>query len=220
MASVWAFIVLTLAVVPVFAQRGQITTQGKEFWLTFMKNPQSGLFADTLELSVFITTKNPCSVTVENPTTGWRNTCFMMQNTYNQIIIPVAQAYLQTPSENPVAKGIRIVATDTVSVYSANFRSASYDASNVLPISLLGNEYILQTYPPIVDIFSFEDYYSVFAIVGTENNTVVDITPSVPIVTDTLRPAGTRFSVTLGSGEVVYMRSKEINMLGDVSGTV
>ena len=213
------FFVIATTSLPAYGQRGQITTQGKEFWLTFMHNPQSGIATDTLDLSIMISAKRYSRVTVENPNTGWRSVNYVSANTLTHISIPSSEAYLTTPTENTVNKGIRVSSTDTISLFSANFRSASYDAANIFPMSVLGSEYILQTYPPTVYYWSYDDYYSTFAIIATENGTLVDITPSVDIFTDTLRPAGTTFSVNLNRGQVVYMRSDDVYSYGDISGT-
>ena len=198
-----AFFVALLFVTSVvgsFAQSN--STLGKQFWVTFLENIDEGY---SLELKLIITGSRSCSGNINNPNTGWNMPFTVTQGLVTEIVIPQAQAYTIN-SESVTNTGLFVTATDTVSVYSSNLTSASFDITNVLPQPTLMEEYMIQTYPVTVRS-------CVFAIIADENNTVVDITPTNS--TENGRPANTTFSVTLNRGQCYQVASN----LGDFSGT-
>lgn len=178
------------------------STLGKEFWVTFLQNIDEG---SALELKLIITGSRSCTGNINNPNTGWNMPFTVTQGLVTELVIPQAQAYT-IYSETVTNTGLFITATDTVSVYSSNLTSASFDITNVLPLPTLMEEYMIQTYPVTVR-------NSNFVIVATENNTVVNITPTCQ--TENGRPANTLFTVTLNRGQCYQVSS----IPGDFSGT-
>ena len=204
-----------------------VSTQGKEFWVSFMGNG----YKTNVEFGespwvinqVLISGKRDCSGIIENPNTGWSHSFLVRANNITTIDHLEDQSYVETSvNENIVSKGLRILTTDTVSVFCTNIASVSFDASYVLPRQALSDDYMIQTY----DQSTYTGYStefsqfltSAFIVVATENNTVVDITPTTNSFTGN-HHAGEEFSITLNAGEVFQFRSTSNGSHRDLSGT-
>lgn len=205
---VFLFLFACLAT-PLFSQ--DVSTQGTEFWVSFLGNgykdhPNYGTW---LRIQLLISAKDACNCTITNPQTGWTETFGIEANSTHLVEnIDWNQAYMELNEYEQVKnKGLLITTTDTVSVYCANIAAKSFDASYVMPVEGLADDYLIQTYdqsPASNEPYS--SYTSAFLIVATEDNTTVDITPSVTTMGD--RPAGQEFSVTLNRGQSYQVRSK------------
>ncbi|MBR5984143.1 MAG: gliding motility-associated C-terminal domain-containing protein [Bacteroidales bacterium] len=208
-------LIMLLATSLVYSQQQSVTTQGTEFFAVFMQNSSHTAGDSELELSLMVTSKRACSVTVRNPNSTWSNTFSVNANSTYKYVIPTnqqSQCYITSTTSSAVNKGLIITSTDTISLYSSNFASATFDGSLVLPTSALGNEYIIQCYPPVIN-------ESEFTITAVEDNTIVDITPSVSISAGTTHTANTTFNVSLNRGQSVFMKSTTTGSNGDLSGT-
>ena len=202
------------------------STQGKEFWLTFMHNGfrdhTSG--GGWITTQVLISAKRDCTGTVANPLTGWQQEFSVRANSITTVEIPEAQGYHdQNNYETISQKGIKVEANDTISVYCTNIAYVSFDASFVLPTESLGDEYIIQSFDQSTDGGNAGNGYvisnetSAFAIVATEDNTVIDITPKCNTLGG--RQAGETFSITMNAGETYHVRSTRSGVNRDLSGT-
>ena len=199
------------------------STQGKEFWLSFMHNgfrdhPEGGWIIN----QVLISAKRDCSGTVTNPLTGWSQDFTVRANNITTVEIPEEQGYHdQYTYETITQKGIKVEANDTISVYCTNIANVSFDASFVLPTESLGDEYIIQTYDqsisPNSNPYAYNNETSAFLIVATEDNTEIDITPSVATLGG--HEAGQTFTITMNAGETYHVRSMRTGSLRDLSGT-
>ena len=206
---------------PMLAQ--EVTTQGKEFWLSFMGNgfKNNGLVA-YVETQVLVSAKRSCNGTISNPSTGWSQDFSVNANDITTIDIPLSQGYNETSDyEDVMQKGLQIITTDTVSVYCTNVASNSFDATYVLPVQALGDDYIIQTYDQSTAMQFYSDLNdyltSAFLIVAVEDNTIVDITPQVKTLKGS--PAHVEFSVTLQAGEAYQVRSHNGDGSRDLTGS-
>lgn len=209
------FIIMLLASSLAYSQQQSVTTQGTEFFAVFLQNSDHTAGESGFELSLMVSAKRACSVTVRNPNSTWTTTFNVAANSTYKCVIPSAQhsqCYLTETTSSAVNKGLLITSTDTISLYSSNFASASFDGSIVLPTTALGNEYIIQCYPPVINT-------SEFSITATEDNTIVDITPSVNVSAGTTHNANTTFNVSLNRGQSIFLRSTSVGSNGDLSGT-
>ena len=203
---------------------GQNTsTQGKEFWLSFMHNGfrdhTSGGWVTT---QVLISAKRSCSGTVSNPLAGWTQSFTVSANNITTVNIPEAQGYHDSNNYEQISnKAIKVLANDTVSVYCTNIAHVSFDASFVLPVESLGDEYLIQSYDQSVagstNGYVTNNETSAFVIVATENNTQVNITPSVATLGG--HAANSTFTVTLNAGQTYHVRSVRTGSARDLSGT-
>lgn len=219
--SALLFLLLCIGMPTVFAQN--TSTQGKEFWLSFMqngfRNHPNGYWVTT---QVLISAKRDCIGTVSNPLTGWSEQFNVRANNITTIDIPEVQGYHGENEYEIIAhKAIKVVATDTISVYCTNIAHVSFDASFVLPVESIGDEYIIQTYDQSTSggsgSYVDNNETSAFIIIATEDNTTVDITPTCATLSG--RPANQTFSITLNEGETYQVRSTRYGDMRDLSGT-
>ncbi len=206
----------------VFAQSP--TTQGKEFYFSFMQNGyrtcNSGGSTTYESLSCIISAKRACSGTISNPNTLWSINFNVTANGITTITIPMAQSY-STNSEIAENYGLIVTATDTISLFIANEALNSFDASNVLPLETLGDKYITQNYIPSpsgVTGSCNTNVRSAFIIIATENNTIIDITPTCN--TKGGKAANISFSIALNKGQSYQVMSNDKGTAGDLSGSL
>ncbi|MBQ4476771.1 MAG: gliding motility-associated C-terminal domain-containing protein [Bacteroidales bacterium] len=215
-------ILILLATSIVYSQHQSVTTQGTEFWAAFLLNSDHSVGDSGLELSLMVTAKRACSVTVRNPNSTWTNTFNVGANATYKCVIPTSQhsqCYLNSPTSTAVNKGLLITSTDTISLYASNFASASFDGSIVLPTTALGNEYIIQTYKPTLAGYTDDEACSEFSVTATEDNTIVDVTPSVSCYTNSSATTTSNFTITLNRGQSAFIKSATRNENGNLSGT-
>ncbi len=174
---------------------------GNEFWLCFMMNfrddPSSPKNALILEL--FITGDNDANVVIECPAIKYRQTLFVPGGTVRSILLTDK---VMIRSFEVVEKGLAVkVSSDSpVSVYGLNRRYQTTDTYLGLPITVLGTEYRSITYHVA------EDLSPLYAIVATEDNTIVTITPKA--LTQKGKPRNVPFDITLNQGDVYQVRSE------------
>lgn len=197
----------------------QNSTQGKEFWLSFMQNGYKYYYGSWVETQVMVSAKHACSGTITNPRTSWSKPFAVDDETIVVLSIPEDQGYNENNEGVPSDFGLLLTATDTVSVFIANCATNSFDASFVLPTESLGSDYILQG-----DIQSRSktgayqlQETSAFLIVAAEDNTVIDIVPSVTTIDG--HAAASSYTIRLDRGQSYSMRSNYDSSERDLSGT-
>ncbi len=213
-----------------------ITTEGTEFWVSFIGNGYKDRYTQDfwsgwnidftwIRTQLIISAKQQSQCTVSNPNTGYVQRFQVEADSPYTFDIPIEQAYMELDEHGQVlGKGLLVSADDTISVYCANIAEMSFDASYILPIQALSDDYMIQTYEqspttsPDYSISPYSDFYSsTFLIVATEDETVVDITPTVNTLDG--KPAGQEFSITLQRGQSYQVRSHIDNGSRDLSGS-
>ena len=204
-----------------------ISTQGKEFWMSFMQNGYYERNLNNVGVIPIITisAKQACNVTITIPNYSVEPiTLSVGDNSIEQINLPKNYCYhMSDENESVQDKGIHIIADDTVSVYCANIANYSFDASFVLPVESLGDNYIVQCGEQSnLVYFGIPEYTrlnqtSAFLVVATEDNTTVSITPKVNTLGG--HAAGESFEVTLNAGQTYHVRSNNNTNQRDLSGT-
>ena len=116
------------------ATMAQISTQGKEFWFSFMQNGYKRNSGTWVETQVMIIAKRACSGTVTNPRTNWSMPFTVDDESAVVLSIPENQGYNEDNEGIPSDYGLLLTATDTVSVSIANCATNTFDASFVLPV--------------------------------------------------------------------------------------
>lgn len=181
------------------------STRGKDFWLGFMEN-----FANQpsqIELTIHITSDISTSGQVTIPLMGWAQSFTVPANGSTTVTIPLAAA--ASGSEQIGTGGIHLVADDSVSLYLLNHAPSSDDAAVIIPTPNLGGTYIATCYS---DTAEGSIYPSELMVVGIEERTSVEITPTV--ATTAGRMSGIPFTVTLNAGESYQVQSSR-----DLTGT-
>ena len=197
----------------------QNSTQGTEFWFSFMENGYKvNGWNEWVETQVMVSAKRACSGTIVNPSTSWQTTFSVGNEGTVMIDIPESAGYHDIGSDEVYNLGLKLTVNDTVSVYITNFATNSFDASFVLPVESLGSEYIVQC-----DEQSKSHQHvpnketSAFLVVAVEDNTQVEVTPSVATLGG--HQAGHAFTVTLNAGQTLSVKSNYATSERDLSGT-
>lgn len=197
-----------------FPQRlhAQASTEGKEFWVALIpsKSPAEGEDPSSNGFASYIAISAPkaCSVRVSNPNSNpaWSQT-YTIQNDNSWLEIkdiPLDQWYSNSmpASEQVLNKGIKVEATEEVSVYTCLRWDYSMDATNNLPVTALQSEYIVQTYGPSNNDGIKRNVFSVLAA----EDCIVDITLTAQ--TEGGR-TNTISNLSLKAGQVYHVRSAE-----------
>lgn len=200
----WLFIVYVILCAQLV--RAQ-STEGTEFWMTFMNNWNAPVGDEGLVLKLIASSRQNATITVANPQTGYSNTFDVKANSIAEFIVPHEQGYTNDILSKS-RRGLRITATAPISLFASNFHEHTYDATIVLPVTALGTDYIAQMY---------ESNYGAkeIAVVATQDNTSITIIPHARTMNG-LSPGDT-FTFTLNVGETYLMMSSDEN--GTFSGT-
>jgi hypothetical protein len=200
------------------------TTQGTEFWVSFMRNGyRNSTVPDPQKekLIMIASAKRGCTVTVRNPSQNWQDSFTVGNNGVATFLVPDARGYNDQYGRS--YKGLLVTSTDTISLYVANEAENSYDAANVLPINALGSQYMIQSNKSIGDQSSHpNENRASFLIIAVEDDTQVRITPTCETWDN--HAAGNPYAVTLQTGECYHILNKNqgstYNEEGDFSGTM
>lgn len=183
-----------------------LSTVGTDFWLGFMENTGN----TQEELRLFITSQSATSGSVSIPLLGWSTNFTVVPNVTTTVIVPLLQG--ETTSNDVVdSKGIHVTTNDPVSLFAINFSTYTADASKILPTSSLGTEYVVSAYRGISSFTRSE-----MLITATEDNTEIEITPSVSTLGG--HPAGVSYLINLDQGETYQVKS--LATTDDLSGTI
>ena len=215
---------LLMLVLPLsMTAQSRFETYGKEFWAVFMSNYQRSHGIAGLEMSITVAAKKQSHITLEcygvsSSVPLWQDTFSVAPDNVVKHVIPDSLVYMMSPLPNGIWKSVRILSTEDVTVHSANFSQASLDMAYLLPIQTLGSEYMIQIHPPKIPR-EYEQYRGMFTVTATENSTLVEIVPSVPVVLDTTRPAGVPIQKVLNKGQSLLLTSVRSGSSRDLSGT-
>ena len=169
------------------------STEGKDFWVTFMQADQDP--NNDLTLSLSISSRENCQVTISNPFTGYSETVSVAANQMQlvelysgNVLVSNARSAMETSgkvcysaySEKIDTCALHVTSTANISLFATNYKKATFDATNILPTASLLDEYIIQTYTPSDHDGASATQGSHFAVIAAEDNTIIDYCPSVP----------------------------------------
>ncbi len=175
-------------------------SKGDRFFLAFSPN-----YTNSGTPALYITSESESAGVVSVPGIGFSVQFVVPANDIVKVELP--KTVRQMPSNKISQLGITVQTDKEVTVYALNPERYSTDAFLVLPVDVLGLEYILMSYDP-----TYSRYPSELAITGVYDNTVVTITPSDQA---NGRPAGQPFTVTLSNAETFLLTSS-----GDLTGSI
>ena len=202
----WLFFCIFSISIITHVRAQNASTQGRDFWFAFMSNQTS----DPTQTCLILSAERACNVTVSNPNTGWSTTASIPAGGRVDVDIPFAQAYFPSGSDNTTCNyGCHLVATDDISAYTMNYRHASFDGGHLLPTQSLADNYMIESIPPGLNGSSV-------LIIATENNTVVEITPTA--ATSGGWAANTSHTITLNAGQTYQFTTSSAT--ASLSGTI
>ncbi len=188
--------------------RESITSEGREFWLVFQRN-----FNDEkskLSLQLFITSNETTQVIIEIEGLGFRREVTVRGGTVMNVVLDTAAQV--TDYNRPDKLGVHLLSEKPITVYGLNRRFQSTDTFLGLPVEALGTEYRVVAYEKLS-----EDFMSQVAVVATEDNTIITMTPTAQ--TSGGRPRGVPFAITLNRGEVFQIMPAGGTSRADLTGT-
>ncbi len=211
------FIIILLLTSISNSRAQELSTLGKTFWMTFMES--IGTPDNPVQLKIVLSGKDATTGTIKNPQTGHTFNFSFAAGGLDTVLIPTYAGYTGgSESSSDRKRGLIISASDTISVSAQNTKAYSADASLIYPIEALGTDYRVISHmgDPTTGFGSNASYRSSFAIVATENNTVIDISPTA--ATSGGAAANSTFQITLQKGET-YQVKASTNKL-DLTGTL
>ena len=206
-----------LIMFPFFGANGQSTvvdgqsTEGKDFWVTFLQADQDP--NNDLVLSLSISARQDCQVTITNPYTSYSQTVNVTANNmqlvelYNgNVLVNNARSAMAgtgkvcyaVHSEQVDTCALHVTSNANISLFATNYKRATFDATNVLPTASLLDEYVIQTYTPSDHGGTSATQGSHFAIIAAEDNTIVDYCPTVN--TTAIESAKSAYAFSGGTG--------------------
>jgi hypothetical protein len=153
-------------------------SEGKEFWLCFMRNYREVADAtanDQLTLQLFFTANITAKVRVEIEGISYQRTVIVNGGTVASIIVD-EHAQLNAVA-TPQRLAVHITSDEPITVYGLNRRYQTTDTYLALPVTVLGKEYRAVCYNDLS-----QDLVSQIAVVATEDNTVLTITPRCGVI--------------------------------------
>ncbi len=219
MYIVWVFAAASALAVPPDGKRLPKNSEGREFWICFMKNFRDesktqprGQGGETRRLQLFITSSSDARVRIQVEGIRMDTNIVVRSNSVVSVLMPTS--VMLSAVGVPERRAIHITSDSNISVYGLNTRYQTTDTYMALPIQALGTEYRVMGYTKLAP-----DLLSGFSIVAIEDGTEVTITPSALIKGGRLpnRP----YTVKLRRGDV-YTAEAEWESVGasDVTGSL
>lgn len=161
----------------------------------------------TPDCEITLSSRTTTTVTLSNSAKSFLQVVNLQANVPQAVSIPVSAC---VPTTNDVKDNfaVHITANDPISVYAVNAGAAVADGALAYPEESYSSEYYVASYEGLS-----ASAPASFIIVAAENNTIIEITPSV----DTRGPhqAGIMYTVSLNKGET-YMEfgTKDFDLTG------
>lgn len=179
------------------------TNEGTEFWLCFERNYKNSSSnapkksKHDIHLELFIAGNKESKVSIEIDGINFRRDVKVSSGVVSNVIVDSAAQVLG--EEIPERLAVHVVSDNPIIVYGLSSRWQTTDTYMGIPVSALGSEY------RVIGYKYSEGLCSQFAIIATEDETKVTITPTVK--TSKLHPANKPFSIKLRRGDVYQVTS-------------
>ncbi|MFM2364251.1 MAG: hypothetical protein RLZZ316_3153 [Bacteroidota bacterium] len=190
-----------------FSQAQDFSNKGKDFWVAYGYHVRMNA-ANGQNMVLYFTSDVTANVKIEIPSTGYVQNLVVPANTV-QTSSPIPKAGAQDArltTEGTSNKGIHITSDKAVVAYAHIYDQNVSGATLLFPTTTLGNEYYSMNFTQTSNEGASNSW---FYVIATEDNTIVEITPTSN--TTTGRPANTMYTVTLNRGQVH-------NVMGIVTG--
>ncbi len=121
----------------------------------------------------------------------------------NEVTIVTIPPAAFLASSGIINKGIHITSLKPVAIYAHIYANSVSGATLLLPVSTLGKDYFSINYTQNSNAKPDDPAYSALLVIATEDNTTVNITPSVPTLNGGV--PNVPFSLSLRKGDVYQM---------------
>ncbi|NLO19784.1 MAG: outer membrane beta-barrel protein [Ignavibacteria bacterium] len=204
----WIILILVFCFSSLLSQKSYASNDtknsvGREFWICFQKNfkeSKQSSSRDSLQLELFISGDKDARVIIEIKGIGYKNVVDIKKDEVLNIPLPKEAQVLSSDKIEQLA--VYIKSDNPITVYGLNRRFQTTDSFLCFPMEVLGKEYRAMAY------YVSDGLMSQFAIVATEDNTDVNILPSVHTSNHL---AEQLYTVKLNKGEVYQVVAKNDN---------
>ncbi|MBS1526278.1 MAG: PKD domain-containing protein [Bacteroidetes bacterium] len=181
--------------------QASISNLGTEFWTGYMDHVDgAGPGGSTMDL--YITSNVNTSGTVSIADHSFTASFNVTANQVTIVTIPPG-AFLGD-AQGITSKGIHITSLKPIAIYAHIFAEAVSGATLLLPVNAMGKDYNSINYTQQSNSDDNLDEkklsYSTFMVIATEDNTTVEITPSVTLLDG--KPFGIPFRINLNKGQI------------------
>lgn len=202
---IWVALVILISVV---SNAQNKSNKGKEFWVGYGHNQISN---ETFVL--YLSAEQAATVVVTIPSLGWTQTYNVPANSaISTTQIPYSARITAEGTSN---NGIHIESDVPIVAYAHQYGNSSSGATMLMPVETFGYTYYSLNYTQVTNS---TPAYSWFFVVASEDNTKLQITPSV--VTQGGKPANQTFTVILNKGQIYNVFGQSSGSTGqDVTGS-
>ncbi len=175
------------------------TNEGREFWFSFLehRNPRENTKV------VMITSRFNTRGTVSSPLGGFSQSFTVAAN---QVTILELPEFAETfGSETISDNGFKVTSDDLVSVYIHQYHSFRAEATVVLPVSSIGNEYYALSYQGYFT--EGQIFPSQLIVVASEDDTNISI--DLKGNTQSGKFAGQTINITLDAGQTYQIQGRD-----------
>ncbi|MBT8327904.1 MAG: PKD domain-containing protein, partial [Bacteroidia bacterium] len=168
-------------------------------------------------MSLYITSDSNTSGTVSVPGQTWSSNFTVTANNLTVVTIPSNVAYSGC-SDCVVSKAVKVTSLEDIIVYAHHYEGNKSDATLVLPTRTQGKDYYVMGYTQSSPNSTGRN---VFIVVGSKDNTKVNITPGVDLRSNTggTLAANNTYQITLDEGEIYQGIARYGSSSYDISGT-
>jgi gliding motility-associated-like protein len=172
------------------------SNKGTEFWTAYMDH-NAGITGNGASSMVLYITSDVSTTGSVDIAGVQLQTFSVTANAVTFIPIP-ASAFLST--QGKYSSGIHVTSVKPIAVYAHIYASSVSGATLLLPVNAMGKDYLSLNYTQVSNAAANNPAYSTFAVIATEDNTTVSITPSATLLNG--EAAGVAFQISLNKGEV------------------
>jgi gliding motility-associated-like protein len=191
-----------LSTVSTFLLSQDVSNKGKDFWLGYGNHQQ--MYSDNGQgMAVYITSDANTNALVEIPGISFSQSVTVSAFQITTVTIPNTAVL---DKEGKLNKGIHVKADKPVVLYAHIYYASVSGATLCLPVNTLGREYYAVNFKQVAQSNVSGNSYSYFFVTATEDNTTIEITPSVATLGG--RPANAVFTEILNRGEVYQVLAK------------
>lgn len=205
----------------------QLSTVGKEFWVGFMENNRvtaNNPANDAPDVAIIIITAEDASI----GTIQYANiTVDFSLNGGQQFIHRITNIDIIHRTSGQIEnKGVLISSSGNISVHAFNERIRSADGTVVLPTTAIGKDHYVTSHYEFMSLpLNYNPNIndeSILLVLATEDNTRIEITPSV--FTLNSNQPNIPFTITLNRGQTYQLKAKadltgsRVRVVGDTAG--
>jgi gliding motility-associated-like protein len=189
-------------------EQGIDGTEGKLFFVGFSENINSNP-----RLNLIMTASQEASGTISLPRSVYSTTFTVPANAVSTVTMTPTASFCVSTGEVVEDKGLLVQTDKKISLYASNSESKSSDATNILPVEALGDEYYTMSYNAHrgngTQLVATPEE---ILIVATEDHTLVTIVPASETggasgSATVRRAAGDPFTIRLQRGQTYLIKS-------------